>query len=390
MDVLRRSLPITAASSGSTVTPRPALVPGNSRARLSATDAEIVARRFQRDARLQSSDRVVVVKRPRRCRRLLRKPIPGQGPEARSTEQIGFLGQDADDGVRIAVEANAATDHGRIRIEVGSPERFAQHDHTRPLPDVVLTERSADDWLDAEDVQHAGAQPLPWHGLRRAIGVAHHHAAHVGHKRRHGFERAAALAPVVQIRGRHGAPEQRPGALPQHDEPIGFRKRERPQQGRVHQREDGAVRADTQREGQDGDRGKRALRPEHAHRVAQILPEVARQEASRRSWHDWRRDVGLPKCPHTVGQRGRLEEFFDGKAPSVIGARAASQQLFVALIEVQRKLFDDFRLARRIEVQPRQPRAELLGPVGHIAVIATYGIAAITPTQGLYTIIKSR
>ena len=88
------------------------------------------------------------------------------------------------------------------------------------------------------------------HSHGRAIGTRHHHAADVRNEPGHTVNRAAPIAPVGHVERRDGAVRRLIAALPGHHELFGMRQGQRPQQGRIGQREDGAVGADAECKGQ--------------------------------------------------------------------------------------------------------------------------------------------
>ena len=124
MEVRRNSPPIKASCNGSILTPRPLLVSGNLRARLSAM--------VERSALAEASVT------PGRSR-----PTTTRGwaalaagttwnryerPDARP-HQLGLVRRNANDRERCPVEPDNASDHRGIGVEPRTPERFAQHGH---------------------------------------------------------------------------------------------------------------------------------------------------------------------------------------------------------------------------------------------------------------------
>ena len=93
IEVSRRSLPTIESCSGSSVTPRPLLVCGNSRARPSATAAEIGFGRVDRHARLQPADDLQHVGGARTWRQVDDRP---HRPDAALPHQLEILRDDAD------------------------------------------------------------------------------------------------------------------------------------------------------------------------------------------------------------------------------------------------------------------------------------------------------
>ena len=89
------------------------------------------------------------------------------------------------------------------------------------------------------------------------------------------LERAGLLPPVLEVRGRDAVARLRvhPIVLPDRHHPGGIAERQRPQQDRVDDREDGGVGADAEGERQHDDRGEAGTLPHQAQRVAKILEQ---------------------------------------------------------------------------------------------------------------------
>ena len=86
-------------------------------------------------------------------------------------------------------------------------------------------------------------------------------------------------APVGEI-GIGGIVQAAPVAREDHDQPIGRFERQRPEERRVDQAEDGGVRADAEREREDRRRGEAGVLAEYAHRGDQILAECVERRDS--------------------------------------------------------------------------------------------------------------
>ena len=61
----------------------------------------------------------------------------------------------------------------------------------------------------------------------------------------------------------------------------------------------------------------------------------------------------------------RLHEFFDGQLPRSRLVMALAAQLLEALVEMLRQFLDDLELARTIELQARELRADVRCPLRH-------------------------
>ena len=174
IDVSRRSLPMIESCIRSSVTPRPLLVCGNSRARPSATAPRSACGRLDRHARLHASDHLEHVGGAGAWRKVDERP---HRPDAALPHQLEVLRHDADHGAERPVEADLAADDARIGVEAGAPERLAHHDHVGALGLVVCGERPAGNRRDAKHVEDPGGDPLPRDRLGVAVGAGHHHAA---------------------------------------------------------------------------------------------------------------------------------------------------------------------------------------------------------------------
>ena len=197
-----------------------------------------------------------------------------QPPDARLTEQLKSAGNDADNRVGLAVELNVAADDARIAVEARPPEPFAHDNGVGATIVVFLRERPADDRLHPEHVEKARHDPLPRDRLGRAVFAVHDHAADTRDEASNLVERAIAFHPVEQVERRHPAPRGSLLLFPQHDQPIGRRKRQRPQQRRVHQREDGAVGSNPEGQRDDRHGGKARRAPELSQSKLHVIPEL--------------------------------------------------------------------------------------------------------------------
>ena len=94
----------------------------------------------------------------------------------------------------------------------------------------------------------------------------------------HGLKRMALIAPIliILIRCRDDAREVGVLLEDQHDARR-IRKRKRAQQHSVHDSENRGIRADSEREGQNGDGRKTRVLGENAEAVSQILQQSAHQ-----------------------------------------------------------------------------------------------------------------
>src|SRR5207302_271999 len=75
-------------------------------------------------------------------------------PERREVESVG---QNAGDGVRLPVEQNASSDHGRLSAEPPLPKAGANDHHARSIgPAVLGKEGTADSGAHPENVKKRG------------------------------------------------------------------------------------------------------------------------------------------------------------------------------------------------------------------------------------------
>ena len=142
-------------------------------------------------------------------------------------------------------------------------------DRRRAFPRVAVLQQPSQRWPDAQQAQGIRGHDGALHAQRLAgaeeRGLV---AAEAGQR----LERPLPSAEVDEVADRDiglGQPGARV-AVPQHDQPIGVGERQRPQQGRVDDREQGGVGADAQGEGQDGGRGKSRFAPEDAQRLSEL------------------------------------------------------------------------------------------------------------------------
>ena len=192
-------------------------------------------------------------------------------------------GRDADDCHRRAVDRHHLVQDGRVAGEAPLPEPMAQYRHRvrarRPI--VIVGEPAAERRLHAQDGKRVARDEL----RLDALGLAT-----IGERRRRRRARHQAAEGVVAIakipihRMREGTLVRRPaaegaGAVELH-QLARILDRQQPQQHLIHQREDGGVGADPQRQRQHDDDREGGRAGQRADGVAEIL--------------DQRRHVGCP------------------------------------------------------------------------------------------------
>ena len=251
------------------------------------------ARPFDCDARPQAADDLKIVHLT-----LLGGALGLEhDPEITGEQDLKVRGDDADDGVRFAVESHDAADDGRIAAEVAAPEPLADHDSMRGRRRIVRAERAARDRQDTKDVEESRRHRLAgnpfgqgaWSGQRPA-------AAGDG---RHRGEGLVLFAPVHIVQRRDAVAGGPGRSFPEHHERIRIAVRQCPEQRRVEQAEDRGCRADAQGEDRDRECSEPGGSPQHASAVSKVAPEChASFDES------WRFRVGKIH-PSAPGLRGR-------------------------------------------------------------------------------------
>ena len=286
-------------------------------------------------------------------------------PQVGLANELRGIRHDADYRVRSAVQPDVTADETRLRVEARPPEGLAQHDDAGTLAVIVLRKRAPGDGPDAERIEDAGRDPLPRDGFRHAVGAAHHHSAHTAHEAANDLEAAAALGEIEEVVRGDALVCGGGGALRDHHRASGLGNRQGPEQRGVDEREDRAVGADAERQGEDGSRDEAGLTTERGQGIAEVLDEIAEQRSPRRPGLERLRRVGLAERSHVTGQRLGAEQFVHRQSAGVLVAGTAAPQLVVLQFEVLRQLLDDFGLTRGVEVQRGQSRPDVTGPLRH-------------------------
>jgi hypothetical protein len=258
-----------------------------------------------------------------------------QRPHACWTRQLSIVGNDADKREWDAIQLHGMSDERLVGIKASSPETFAE-DHGRRL--VGGAECAPRDRRDAEHVEKAGCHGLPLDGFNAAIRSGDQRAsAHPRLNRLQAIE-APGLAPDVLERG-YGDWNARQGraALDDGQQPIGFTERQRSQQRRIGQREDGAVGANAERQRRDGDERKSGRGSQLPNRKAHVLGQVAHP---------------LRQVHFSVSLSGNGQTGTSDICDLVVAERPA---LASAHLDVQGELFIDLLLDRNAP-QPRAKR----------------------------------
>ncbi len=173
-------------------------------------------------------------------------PARLQSPELR--------GRDPDDRVNAIAESDGLADGVRRAAESPLPVAVADHRDRRIQLFVSLRQHAAQSRLQSEDVVVVAGSNLTEYLLERAV---HADAKLVDRKRGNSVECGRFFSNAVEAGiGRRPAGTRSSGCLQEHElvRPV---HRERSQQHRIDQAEDGRVGADAKRERQEGRQGKR-------------------------------------------------------------------------------------------------------------------------------------
>ena len=167
------------------------------------------------------------------------------------------------------------TDDVRIRAEPARPESVRENDGAFTAGQAIgFGERPADRRRHAHRLEELGRDAQSAE-LRRVAVARQRHAG--PEYPRHPIERSAGAPPIQEIGiGADVLVESLARVVgPQHHQPVGLRKRERPQQHRVHHRENRRVGADAERERQDDERVEERLLADVPDRVVDVGPHGA-------------------------------------------------------------------------------------------------------------------
>jgi hypothetical protein len=232
--------------------------------------AHLGARLRQRDTGLQSAHRPQVAGAPRvaRVERIVRPDL--HVDLGRRGAEPGRQHSDHREG--LAVQRHRPPDGSPIAAQAALPEAVADDRDRRRVRAVVLgMHRAAQSRLNTKHVEDLRRDE----GRGEAFRLAQPRQGRLpAVEDRESVEAAALCLPVEKVQVGGAARVARVLALAhfaERDDPIGVREGERPQQHRVHEREDRGVRADSEREHRDGDRREGGTAPEHPSGVAQIL-----------------------------------------------------------------------------------------------------------------------
>jgi hypothetical protein len=176
----------------------------------------------------------------------------------------------ADNFVRLSVQRDGAADGALITAESTFPEALAQHRDPAASRDVFGGSKGATgDHRRAEQAEKVGTDMRGRDLLRVTLGEVDD-ADPIGGDV---LERRRLTTPEIELgwRGAWSRPLWR-GVQERHD-PARFRVGQRPQKDAVDHREDCRVRADAERQRQDGGECERGALPDRPPRVPQVVKE---------------------------------------------------------------------------------------------------------------------
>ena len=191
-------------------------------------------------------------------------------------EYIGGLqklkagGKNPYDGVGPGIESDGLADNFFRAAKPPLPEAVGQENYGRAAGTIFLGQKgSAFASLNAKKRKETGSS----HACKQEFWIARPCQAEARAARGfHRFERAALVAPIdiVLIRGRNRGK----GTFFRHNhQPRGIAESQGPEQNAIHNAENRGVRADAERERQDGNRRETGAFCQKAERVAQILQQ---------------------------------------------------------------------------------------------------------------------
>jgi hypothetical protein len=187
-------------------------------------------------------------------------------PNVYAAEHLQVRRQDAHHRSRHPINRDAAAHDGGVPTELALPETVAEQGHARPAGPIFLGEkRAAKHRLDSQHVEEPGRRFPARHPLGLAPG---HHVQAIlrqGEGHGHPLERLALLFPV-QVIGLGGGDLKEADllvGLPDADHPLGVRHRQRPQQNRAHDAEDGAVGPNPERQREHRHHGEPGALQQH-------------------------------------------------------------------------------------------------------------------------------
>jgi hypothetical protein len=191
-------------------------------------------------------------------------------PDVAAGEHGERRGRDADDRVVNPVQRQRSADEPGIAAEPPTPDSFSDHHDVRRTGTVVaLGECATGDWDQAEH-RHQRRRDRPSGELLRIADTAHREGpeADGGEPKRPGL-----LLPrqIIESGGGEARDVQRVVFLRHLHQPVRLLEWQRPQQDRVDDGEDGGVRADRERDGENYRSTEDRRAPQRADRISEIV-----------------------------------------------------------------------------------------------------------------------
>ena len=191
----------------------------------------------------------------------------------RGAEKLGAAGQHADHGSKPPVDRILFVEHAASAAEASLPVPVAQNYRVAGLASLLGVEEASDLGGDAEDAEEIRSDGERGDALW-PVGTVQRRER--GCVQRHSSKRFRARLPVAEIGVRHA---ESGNALvrirgPERHELVIARKWEGAQEHGVDHAEDGRVRADAERDGEDDDGRDEGRRPRHTEGEADVLGGV--------------------------------------------------------------------------------------------------------------------
>ena len=256
---------------------------------------------------------------------------------------------DANDLVRLAIDPHGPADDTWIGGEPLTPKAIRDHDGVREAgrrPCLVRKQRAAELRAHAEKIEEVTGDIRGLENLRRAF--AGERRVSPVHVQRDVAERAHLILPIERVGGRDQLlmPTLLGIFLPEHNEPLRLGEWKRLENHRVHRRENGRVRADAERESEDGSGREHRRASQRAQRITSIGGELLEPAAA----HVAMRLLSYLDAAE-VAQRA---------AARVAGIHSGAHVLLRFHVEVKAQFFVELALGGAAMHQGAQPRAETL------------------------------
>ena len=269
-----------------------------SRAEFVGRGLEPRVRLLDRDARLQARRGPEIVSLIGRVPIELERDPDLRRRPAPPVFDVEGRAEDADHGIRLVAERDRASHDGRIAAEPPRPQAVAEHGNgAAPRTILLLRKRAPPKDGRTEQPEELGADAS---AAKLLDAVAAGVIEHVVVERRGLLDDARLLAPMRELRGGRGGAGSLRRRVHEEHHAIRLGRRQRLQQHRVQDREDGRVRADPERQRRDGGERERRRLDERADGVAQVGEQRCHGTLDVRL----RRRVVMPDL-RNLGQSGR-------------------------------------------------------------------------------------